>query len=261
MIRIFIIQHDCGHGSFFPSRKANNFVGAICGVITFTPYKRWRKSHNIHHNTSSDLDYRGEGDLWTLTVDEYRQKSLLGRIGYRLYRNPLVMFVFGGPYVTLIRNRFPLFDKGVMLTNLAIAGLLTAVSFVVGWKTVLMVQLPIMIIATNIGVWLFYVQHQFADTYWEKHENWEFILSATDGASFYKLPRIFQWFSGNIGFHHLHHLNPRIPNYLLPEAHYSLPYMESIPVMTFWSSLKTMNKTLWDPRVQKLVSFKQAKSL
>ena len=260
MVRIFIIQHDCGHGSFFSSRKANHLVGSIFGVLTLTPYTYWKKSHSRHHATSSDLDYRGEGDIWTLTVDEYRQRSLWGRIGYRLYRSPFVMFVVGGPFVTLIRNRFPWREKSVMLTNLALVVLGVVAWFIIGWKSLLMIQLPILIIAANIGVWLFYVQHQFADTYWAEHDKWEFILSGTEGASYYKLPRIFQWFSGNIGFHHLHHLRSRIPFYHLPKAHKTLPHMESIPVMTLLASLKTMNKVLWDPVSNRLVSFRQAKA-
>lgn len=261
MIRIFIIQHDCGHGSFFSSRKANALVGTICGIITLTPYRRWKKSHNRHHVTSSDLSRRGEGDVWTLTVNEYRELPLMKRFWYRVYRSPLVMFVFGGPYVTLIRNRFPFFDKDVMFTNSAVVIVLTVVAFLIGWKAMLFIQLSILIIATNAGVWLFYVQHQFVDTYWETHDEWDYIRAATDGSSFYKLPRVFQWFSGNIGFHHLHHLNPRIPNYLLPQAHYSLPFMEFIPVMTFLTSLDMINKTLWDEKNKKLVSFRQAGSL
>ncbi|MCG8604943.1 fatty acid desaturase, partial [bacterium] len=226
LIRSFIIQHDCGHGSFFKSPKANNALGSFIGLLTFIPYLYWRHDHAIHHATAGDLDRRTVGDIWTLTVKEYLELSFWKRMAYRLYRNPLIMFGIGSIYIFLIDYRFPRRGsawrerKSVTLTNLAIIGLIVILIFTIGWKAYLMVQFPITMVASSAGVWLFYVQHQYEDVYWERHDSWDYEAVALQGSSFYKLPKVLQWFTGNIGFHHVHHLLPRIPNYSLERCHY-----------------------------------------
>ena len=221
LIRVFIIHHDCGHGSFFKSRLANDILGFITGVLTFAPYYHWRWEHALHHGTSGDLDRRGTGDIWTLTVQEYLECSRWKRFAYRLARNPLVLFVVAPLFLFLVKHRFPSAKAGrrerdsVHWTNLAILGVAAGLSWIFGIKAYLLIQLSVMMVAGSAGMWLFYVQHQFEGVYWERGEAWDYTAAALQGSSFYKLPRILQWFSGNIGFHHIHHLSPRIPNYHL----------------------------------------------
>ena len=268
MVRAFIIQHDCGHGSFLKSKFWNDAIGFICGVLTLTPYHHWRKSHAIHHATASDLQRRGTGDIWTMTVAEYRSRSRWGRFIYRVYRNPLQLFVFGPPIMFIFLQRFPSKDlwrwdkerASILWTNVSLVALSAAACYVIGWKAFLMVQLPITFLAANVGTWLFYVQHQFEDTYWSQGEEWDFYQAAMQGTSFYKLPRVLQWFTGNIGFHHIHHLSPAIPNYHLPRAHYDNPSLQKVPVLTLRASLKTAFLALWDEQLNKLVSFRGAKT-
>lgn len=264
LVRIFIIQHDCGHGSFFKSRTANDRIGSVCGLFTLTPYYYWRKSHAIHHASASNLENRGIGDIYTMTVKEYLSQSRWGRLKYRLYRHPLIMFVVAPTLLFVVLYRFPHPGKAkswkkerasVMWTNLAIVAVLVIMSLTIGLKAFLLVQLPISILAATMGTWMFFVQHQFEDTYWAGSENWNYTLAALQGSSYYKLPKVLQWFTGNIGFHHIHHLSPRIPNYLLQKCHEENPTFQQVVELTLWSSLKTTILSLWDEEQQKLVGF------
>jgi omega-6 fatty acid desaturase (delta-12 desaturase) len=259
VVRIFIIFHDCGHGSFFSSRRANNILGFISGLVTFAPYYHWNHKHAMHHASSGDLDRRGIGDVWTLTVREYEVLSKWERLKYRLFRNPLVMFLIGPVYMFLINNRFVNGKANarerfyVYWTNLGIVVMAIIASVVIGLKAYLLIQLPIIIIAGTAGVWLFYVQHQFEGVYWARHENWDFQHAALQGSSFYRLPKVLQWFSGNIGFHHVHHLSSRIPNYYLESCHEALPEFQNVKPLTLWASFKCMKYRLWDEENNKLV--------
>ena len=264
MVRTFIIFHDCGHGSFFKTAAANDITGIITGVLVFTPYYYWRHDHAIHHATSGDLDRRGVGDVNTLTVEEYKALPWHRKAIYRVLRNPLILFTIGSFLLFTIFHRFcvrgtPRRERNsVIATDLALAGILTGLVLLVGWKAVLLIQCPIMFIAASAGVWLFYVQHNFTGTYWARHGKWDFYTSAMKGASFYKLPLLLQWFSGNIGFHHIHHLNAKIPNYLLPNA-----YRENaafhVPPVTLRSSLESLSLRLWDEKREKLVGYEVLK--
>jgi omega-6 fatty acid desaturase (delta-12 desaturase) len=261
LIRIFIIFHDCGHGSFFKSATANRMVGFVGGVLAFTPSYHWTHSHAKHHATAGDLDHRGSGDVWTLTVQEYLALSRWGRIKYRTYRNPLVLFGFAPAFSFFIYNRFFTSKDGrrarwsTVKTNLALAVIVIATSLTIGIKAYLMIQLPVMTLAATIGMWLFYVQHQFEGTYWERHEKWSYLRQALEGSSFYKLPRILQWFSGNIGFHHVHHLSPRIPNYNLQKCHEANSIFKTVRHITLAASLKSLTYRLWDEERKTLVGF------
>jgi acyl-lipid omega-6 desaturase (Delta-12 desaturase) len=267
LIRIFIIFHDCCHHSFFKNRKANKIVGTITGVLTVFPYSQWQHDHSIHHATSSNLDKRGTGDIWVLTVDEYLAEPVWRRIAYRLYRNPLVMFGIGPTYVFLIKNRFN--KKGAKksekmntyLTNALIAAAAAALCFTIGWEAFLLVQGPIFLISGSMGVWLFYVQHTFEDSYFEEDENWDYVKAAVEGSSFYKLPKPLQWLTGNIGYHHVHHLSPRVPNYRLEEAHNNTAPLQNIPTITLATSLQSLKFRLWDERSKKFVGYKEIRAL
>ncbi len=260
MVRLFIIFHDCGHGSFFRSRRLNDMVGIITGILAFTPYHHWRHDHAIHHATAGDLDRRGVGDVQTLTVAEYRSLSWWRRAIYRISRQPLVMFTIGSFLVFALFHRFPRPGSGrrerlsVYYTDLALAVLIGGLIYWIGWQAYLMIQIPVLAIATSVGVWLFYVQHNFDGTYWERHDKWDFIKAGLYGSSFYKLPAILQWFSGNIGFHHIHHLNARIPNYLLPKCYRENPVFHVRP-LTILSSLRSLRFRLWDEETGQLVGF------
>ncbi|MBI4600455.1 MAG: fatty acid desaturase [Planctomycetes bacterium] len=267
LVRAFIIFHDCGHGSFFKSRIANDSWGFVSGVLTFTPYYHWRWEHAIHHGTAGDLDRRGVGDVWTLTVQEYLESSRWKRFAYRLARNPVVLFVIAPLFLFLVRQRFPsprasLRERhSVWWMNLAILTMVGTLSAVFGIVPYLVIQLTAMAVAGSTGVWLFYVQHQFEDVYWERSEDWDYTAAALRGSSFYKLPRILQWFSGNIGFHHIHHLSPRIPNYNLQKCHQSDPMFQVVKQVTLLSSLKSFTFRLWDESAKKLVSFRHLEDL
>lgn len=262
LVRIFIIFHDCCHGSFFKSKRANNFWGYITGVLTFTPYHQWRHDHAVHHATSGDLDRRGVGDVWTLTVKEYRQLSPLRKLTYKIYRSPMIMLSVGSLYLFFIRNRLPTRGAGkrerhsVYWTNLTILGIVGMMSLAIGFVNYVLVQLPILIIGTSAGIWLFYVQHQFEGVYWERHEKWDYVTAALRGSSFYKLPRVLQWFTGNIGFHHVHHLGPRIPNYYLEKCYQENQIFQEVKPLTLLSSLKSLTLRLWDEDQHKLVGYK-----
>ena len=261
LVRVFIIFHDCGHGSFFPSRKANDVVGFISGMLTMTPYFHWRWEHSIHHASSGDLDKRGIGDVWTMTVQEYLESSRWRRFAYRIARNPIVLFVFAPLFLFAIYQRFPARQakprerQSVHWMNLALLAMAIALSWVFGITTYLVLQLIAMAVAGASGVWMFYVQHQFEGVYWERSEEWDYTAAALQGSSFYKLPKILQWFSGNIGFHHIHHLSPRIPNYNLERCHRSHPLFQEVVPITLSSSFKSATLRLWDEQLKKLVGY------
>ncbi len=267
LTRIFINFHDCTHGSFFGSRRANQLVEFITGVLTFTPFRQWKQQHALHHATSGDLERRGTGDIWTLTVQEYLQASLWKRFAYRLLRSPFVLFVIAPLYLFLIHHRFPSWAvgkrerRGVYWTNGAILAIVLLMSMTIGIKAYLMIQLPIMVFAGVVGVWLFYEQHQFEGVYWQRRPEWNFVEAALRGSSFYKLPKLLQWFSGNIGFHHIHHLSPAIPNYSLEKAHEQNPIFQEVPPITLWSSFKSLSFRLWDEQRAKLVGFRRLRTL
>lgn len=263
LVRVFIIFHDCGHGSFFRSRRANRTVGFFAGLLFFLPYHYWTHQHSVHHATAGDLDNRGNGDVHTLTVREYQSRSAWQRLLYRMYRNPFTLLVLGPLFVFLVRYRYWNRDddartrNSAIATNLALAALVTGAALTIGIKTYVMIQLPIMLVAGAAGVWLFYVQHQFEGTYWEKHENWNHLRGAMQGSSFYRLPRVLQWFSGNIGFHHVHHLNPRIPNYRLQACHEAIAELRKVPALSLRESLKSLQCHLWDEDRRRLISFSE----
>jgi omega-6 fatty acid desaturase (delta-12 desaturase) len=264
MVRTFIIFHDCGHGSFFKSSKANNTLGIITGILTLTPYFHWRHDHAIHHATASDLDRRGVGDVLTLTVQEYLELPWYKKVGYRIMRNPFILFTVGSFLVFTVTHRFWRPGVGVrernsvIWTNLALAAIGALLWITIGWKAILLVEVPILFLACSSGVWLFYVQHNFDGTYWQRRDKWDFLRAGLHGSSFYKLPKLIQWFTGNIGFHHIHHLGPKIPNYKLPQAHKENPFFQIKPV-TIPISLKSLTYRLWDEENQKLVGFRAVK--
>ncbi|MBO0726211.1 MAG: fatty acid desaturase [Blastocatellia bacterium] len=263
MTRTFIILHDCGHGSFFKSSKANHVVGTICGVLTHTPYFQWTREHAIHHASSGDLSRRGVGDVDTLTVKEYLALSKWGRLKYRLYRSPLVLLVIGPQYIFLFRHRFtskvsgPRERNNLYLTNLGLFAFYGSLGLLIGLKALLLIFAPIMIISGAVGVWLFYVQHQYENTYWRNRGEWDYATSALLGSSYYKLPRVLQWFSGNIGFHHIHHLSPKIPNYKLQRCHEENPLFQESTVLGLRTSLKSASLKLWDEERGRMVDFRQ----
>jgi omega-6 fatty acid desaturase (delta-12 desaturase) len=265
LVRIFIIFHDCGHGSFFKSRKANKIIGTILGSLVFTPYVRWHREHAIHHSSVGNLDERGVGDVMTLTVDEYSALSGWRKLYYRLYRNPIILFGFAPIILFVIwfrvfrKNMSRTVRNSVHITNMIVILFVSGLILLMDWKAFLLIQLPIIYIATSAGVWLFYVQHQFEDVVWTRTEEWDYKKMALEGSSYLKFPRILQWFSGNIGFHHVHHLSPKIPNYNLEKCHRENRIFESIKPVTFWPSIKTMNLKLWDEKMEKLISISQYK--
>ncbi|SFK08462.1 omega-6 fatty acid desaturase (delta-12 desaturase) [Halobacillus dabanensis] len=267
VIRVFIIFHDCTHQSFLKSNKANRIIGTITGIITLFPFDKWKRSHSIHHATSGNLDKRGTGDIWVMTVDEYVEASLKERIAYRLYRNPIVMFGLGPLYLFLVSNRFN--RKGAKrkermntyITNGAIAAIYSMLIWAIGWEAFLLIQIPILYVSGILGIWLFYVQHQFEDSYFEDESEWDFVKAAVDGSSYYKLPKLLQWVSGNIGFHHVHHLSPRVPNYALEEAHEQTPPLQHATTITLATSLESIRFRLYDTENKTFVSFKEVKPL
>jgi omega-6 fatty acid desaturase (delta-12 desaturase) len=262
LVRVFIIFHDCGHGSFFRSKRANRFWGVITGILTFTPYYTWRMSHARHHGTSGNLDKRGFGDVWTMTVGEYRKATLSTRIKYRLYRNPAVMFLLGPVQFILIGNRKTPRNAGIKDrrsvhgTNVGILALAIGLMYLLGWKEYLFIQFSVLYIGVMGGIWLFYVQHQFEGVYWADEKEWDFVEASIKGASYYKLPAVLRWFTGNIGYHHIHHLNPGIPNYYLPSCQKRVPILNESPTIGLFSSLKSLKYRLWDEQNRQLVSFR-----
>jgi len=267
MVRLFLIQHDCSHGSFFRHRLANAWLGRALGVLTLTPHDLWRRTHATHHAYTGNLDRRGVGDVDTLTVEEYRARPLWRRLRYRLYRHPLIMFGIGPAYLFFLQHRLPvgLMREGwrpwlsAMATNVAIGLAAAVLIWLIGIKAFLLVHLPIMLFAASAGVWLFYVQHQFEPTYWEHDERWAYDAAALQGSSYYRLPRLLQWATGNIGLHHIHHLHPRIPNYRLQQALDDHAELRQVPTLTLWESFRCVRLTLWDERRRKLVPFAAVK--
>ena len=261
MIRIFIFFHDCGHNSFLPSTRANRRLGFWLGILVFTPGEQWWKSHAIHHATSGNLDRRGVGDVTTLTVDEYLKLPILGRLGYRLFRHPLVMFGLGPLFMFLIKHRiaYPRFGKretlSVVWTNLGILALAVGLNLLMGFQNYLLIQLPVLWLGGMSGIWMFYVQHQFESSYWARHPEWEYIASAFEGASYYELPKVLQWFTGNIGFHHIHHLSPKVPNYRLEKAYNSDEILRRPLTLTIRESLRTIPLALIDEANDRMISF------
>jgi omega-6 fatty acid desaturase (delta-12 desaturase) len=267
LVRIFIFFHDCAHQSFFASRKANTALGYVCGRLTFTPYEEWRKSHGIHHNTAGDLDRRGKGDVWTLTAEEYRTASKPKRFWYRIFRHPFVLLCLGPAYLFMVSYRYP--HKGakrrqknsVIITNAAIATIIVVASLTIGFKAYALIQFPVIFFAGVIGVWLFYVQHQFEGVYWSRHDQWDSMTASLQGSSYYKLPKVLQWFTGNIGLHHVHHLRARIPNYNLQGCYNQTPALETVAPITIRRSLRCLRLKLWDEKQQKLVGFRSVNCL
>lgn len=261
LVRVFIIFHDCGHGAFFKSKRANELVGFFTGLLTFTPYYHWRWVHAIHHASAGDLDQRGNGDVWTMTVQEYLDASRWKRFSYRLARNPVVLFVLAPLFLFLVLERFsspkanPRERRSVYAMNFAILIMAATLSWVFGFKAYLLIQLTVMAVAGGAGVWMFYVQHQFEGVYWERGDEWDYTAAALQGSSFYKLPRILQWFSGNIGYHHIHHLSSRIPNYNLERCHHSHPMFQQVKPITLLASTKSISLRLWDENLKKLVGY------
>lgn len=262
LVRSFIIFHDCCHQSFFKSKLANDIVGNIIAVLTIIPYQQWKNEHSIHHASSGNLDKRGIGDIWLMTIDEYKSASKWMKLAYRVYRNPLVMFLIGPIFVFMLQYRFNSKRArrkeriNTYLNNIYIAILYTALCWLLGWQTVLMIQGPIFMISGSLGIWLFYVQHQFEDSYFEKNDEWSYVKAAVEGSSYYKLPRLLQWLTGNIGFHHVHHFSPKVPNYHLEKAHNEATPLQKAETITLLTSLKSLRFRLWDEENKYFVNFK-----
>ena len=267
LMRIFIIFHDCGHGSYFKSGWANDTLGFIAGVLTFTPYYQWRWEHAVHHGSAGQLDHRGTGDVWTMTVQEYLESSRWRRFAYQLARNPFILFVIAPLYMFVVGQRVPAARanrrerESVWWMNLALLCMAVAMSWMLGVVQYLLLQLVVMAVAGAGGVWLFYMQHQFEAAYWERGDDWDYATAALQGSSFYQLPKILQWFSGNIGFHHIHHLSPRVPNYNLQRCHEAEPLFRQVQPMTLFSSLKSLTLRLWDEKSRRLVGYRRMRQV
>jgi acyl-lipid omega-6 desaturase (Delta-12 desaturase) len=265
-VRTFIAFHDCAHGSYLPSKRANAWLGAVLGVVLYTPFQSWRHAHAVHHATAGDLDRRGTGDVHTLTVAEYRATSWRGRLAYRLFRNPLVMFGLGPTYAMVLQPRLvmrsarPRSRRSVIATDLALAVAIGGLCWLLGWREFLLVQAPPLLLAGAAGVWLFYVQHQFEDTYWQSAGDWSYADAALRGSSYLRLPRVLQFFSGNIGLHHVHHLSAKVPNYNLQRAHDQNPIFHEVPTLSMWDGMRAVRLKLWDERRRRLVTFAEARA-
>jgi acyl-lipid omega-6 desaturase (Delta-12 desaturase) len=265
LLRTYIVFHDCAHGSFLPSKRANTWLGVALGLVVYAPFLSWRHSHAVHHATAGDLDRRGVGDVLTLTVAEYQASSWRRRLGYRLFRNPLVMFGLGPIYALVLQPRLvsrsarPRIRRSVIATNIALAVLVGALCWLVGWRDYLLVQAPTALLAGSAGVWLFYVQHQFEDTYWQSAGDWSYADAALQGSSYLKLPKVLQFFTGNIGLHHVHHLSTRIPNYNLQRAHDENPIFHKVPTLSISDGVRALRLKLWDESNGRLVTFAEAR--
>jgi omega-6 fatty acid desaturase (delta-12 desaturase) len=264
LLRTFVVFHDCAHGSFFRARRANALAGALLGVVLFIPFRSWQHKHAVHHATSGDLDRRGIGDIQTLTVNEYRGRPWWGRLGYRLFRNPFVMFGLGPLWVVIVgprlvsRSASKRIRRSVLGTDLALALIVGGLCLLVGWQAVVVVLAPVLLLGGGIGIWLFYVQHQFEGTYWEDALSWSYADAALQGSSYLKLPRPLQFLTGNIGFHHVHHLSARIPNYNLQAAHNAAPALQAVPILSLQDALRAPRLKLWDEQRRRLVGFREA---
>jgi len=261
LVRIFILFHDCVHGSFFKSKHANTFFGYLLGVLVFTSFDDWRSNHLKHHTTYANLDMRGFGDIWTMTLSEYKNSTKKKQLLYRLYRNPLILIGLGALFNFLLSNRLPTRKvkrkelMGVVFTNLLIIVIFLVALQIIGWRTYLLIQLPVLWLAGAAGIWLFYVQHQFEGVYWARRSQWDPLRAAMEGSSFYKLPSVLRWFSSNIGYHHIHHLNPGIPNYFLIKCYEAIPSLQSKVPLTFAKSISSYRLKIWDEEQQQLVDF------
>lgn len=268
LIRTFIVMHDCGHGSFFSSRRWNDIVGFVTGVMTFTPYIQWRRDHAIHHATSGNLDKRGWGDVSTLTVAEYLALSKIARFKYRIYRNAFFLLVFG-PIFLFIKHRFPSAGglttakerTNVHATNLTLVGVVVVLGLLGILDEAALIYLPSFFMAGAAGVWLFYVQHQFEDAYWRPGQQWDYATSALQGSTHLKLPKVLQWFTGNIGLHHVHHLSPRIPNYRLQQCHDSHPELQAVPTIGFWQGIRALGLKLYDEERHRLIGYRELRRI
>ena len=267
VIRTFIIFHDCTHGSFFKNKKANAVVGTITGIMTLFAYEKWKREHSIHHASSGNLDKRGVGDIWVMTIEEYVEASKWERFKYRMYRNPLVMFGFGPLFLVLISSRFNRKDarkkerNNTYLINISLVVIYSLLIWAIGWQAFLIVQGTTMFVAGAFGIWLFYVQHTFEDSYFEDENEWDYVKAAVEGSSYYQLPKVLQWVTGNIGFHHVHHLSPRVPNYNLEKAHESTPPLQQATTINIKSSLKSLRYKLYDAPNKTFVTFGDIKHL
>ena len=269
LVRLFLIQHDCGHMSFFSARAANDWTGRVLSVLTLTPYDFWKRTHALHHAGHGDLERRGIGDIQTMTVEEYSRSGWLSRLRYRLYRHPIIMFGLGPAYVFLLQYRLPIgaIEAGLKggrmpwlstaFTNLGIAAFVAFMIWLVGLKAFLLIQLPLVVIAASVGVWLFYVQHQFEATHWDRPPDWSHEDAALHGSSYYDLPPVLMWLTANIGVHHAHHLQSRIPFYKLPRVLKDYPELKSIGRLTLWESIKCVRLTLWDESQKRMISFRE----
>lgn len=263
LVRTFVLMHDCAHGSSFASRRMNDIVGFVTGVVTLTPFAQWRRDHALHHASSGDLDRRGHGDVPTLTVREYLAKSWKGRLGYRIIRHPMLLML-GGPFHLAVGQRIRGRSKAtgdmqvssVVATNVAIAAALALAFWLVGWKTVLIAYVLPWYVAAIAGIWLFYVQHQFEDAYWEAHGEWDYVDASLRGSSHLKLPAPLNWFTGDIGLHHVHHVAPRIPNFRLKQCHDDNPLFHRSPIVTMWSGTAALRLALWDEDRKRMVRFR-----
>jgi acyl-lipid omega-6 desaturase (Delta-12 desaturase) len=265
LLRTFIVFHDCGHGSFLPSRRANHWVGVATGLLVYTPFHSWRHEHAVHHASAGDLDRRGMGDVDTLTVAEYRSLGPFGKLGYRLMRNPLVLLGLGPIWSLMLEPRLVpewgrRFARQIIATDIALVALVGGLCAVVGWKEFLLVQLPSAMLAGAAGVWLFYVQHQFDDVYWERRDDWSYAESALQGSSHLVLPKVLQFFTGNIGLHHVHHLSARIPNYNLQRAHDENPIFHDVPTLTWRDGVRVLRLKLYDEDRRRLVTFSDTRA-
>ena len=265
LVRTFIIFHDCTHGSFYHDKKKNDILGTITGVLTSFPYEKWKREHAIHHASSSNLDKRGVGDIWVMTVEEYSQGSTWKRIAYRFYRNPFVMFGLGPLYLILISNRFN--EKKVKkkerfntyIVNILFFAMIIGLIIFQGWQAFLLVHGVSLYVAAMLGIWLFYIQHTFEDSYFEEESEWNYVKAAVEGSSYYQLPKFLQWLTGNIGYHHVHHLAPRVPNYHLEEAHEKTPPLQYATTITLKTSLESLKYRLYDPGKKVFITFKEYK--
>jgi acyl-lipid omega-6 desaturase (Delta-12 desaturase) len=265
MVRTFVVFHDCTHGSFMPSKRANRYVGRVAGLLVLSPFGRWRHDHAVHHATSGDLERRGVGDILTLTVAEYRARSRSGRLAYRMMRNPFVMFGLG-PIIAMVvgpriatRAQRPRMRHSVLATDASLLVIVSGLCWLIGWKDFLLVWAPAALLAGSVGIWLFYVQHQFEDAYWQQGSDWDYTDAALRGSSYLRLPKVLQFFTGNIGLHHVHHLNARIPNYNLQRAHDEIAMFKQVPTLSLRDGLKAVNLKLWDQDHGKMITFRQAR--
>lgn len=267
LVRIFIINHDCGHGAFFKSAKANSIWGSITSFLCVNPYYYWKHDHALHHAGTGNLDRRGYGDIWTMTVKEYLDSPWHIRLAYRFYRNPIILFIVGALFMFTIGYRFAAKTatkkdrQSVFRMNIALALTLVVVWFTIGIKAFLLVQLPIFLFAAAAGSWLFYVQHQYEGVYWARGDEWDHVSASLDGSSYYKLPAVLQWFTGNIGFHHIHHLSSKIPNYNLARCHFENQVFQDVNVITVLSSLRCLQYRLWDEERNRLIGFSKLREI